>query len=417
MTVPGAERLVRDRPTLTLYTGFVMWGWLLYGFSPAVPLIAAEQGISRAQAGLHGTAMAVGTVLAGAVTAQVAARLGRRVQVVLGCAVVVVGLGVLMVGRTLPVTLAAVLVAAVGGNLILSAAQPGLVVHHRRTGAAAVTEANAMGSGFGLLAPLAVGASVALGWGWRPAVAVAAVLALLLAVLVLRLPGTGALGRGAPTRRVAGAVTASGTLVGAAPEPSPRTPRGFGLTFHLFLVALLCGVAIEFSTTFWAPDLLVQRAGADPSLATASVSALVLGMTAARLVVGPMAVRRAPEKLLLVAYVVAGIGFGVLWTATHPAVAVAGLVVAGLGYGAHYPLAVSLVLRAGGERPDQAQARSTIGAGIAIGLAPFVLGAAADAVGTHAAFLLVPVLLAGGFVAVALGLRSVRRSSTTSRST
>ena len=98
-----------------------------------------------------------------------------------------------------------------------------------------------------------------------------------------------------------------------------------------------------------------------------------------------------------------------LWTTTNPVVAIAGLVIAGLGYGTHYPLAVSLVLRSSDGRPDQAQARSSLGVGAAVGLAPFALGALADGFGAHTAFLLVPALIVVGGLAVAYGLRSVRR--------
>jgi MFS family permease len=87
-------------------------------------------------------------------------------------------------------------------------------------------------------------------------------------------------------------------------------------------------------------------------------------------------------------------------------------VVAGLGYGAHYPLAVSLVLRSSGGRPDQAQARSTIAVGLAIGISPFLLGTLADNLGAHRGFLLVPLLVLAGGTAVALGLRSVHRERT-----
>ena len=42
-------------------------------------------------------------------------------------------------------------------------------------------------------------------------------------------------------------------------------------------------------------------------------------------------------------------------------------------------------------RPDVATAVASLGAGIAIGLAPFGLGALADTVGSHTAMLVVPV--------------------------
>ena len=160
----------RDRLTLTLYGSFVTWGWFLYGFSPAVPLLAAEQGTSLALAGLHGTGMAVGTVLAGTISSTLAVRYGRRVQMLLGTGFLVAGVTGLLLGQVPWQTIGAILVAAIGGNFLLSAAQPALMHHHGAAGAAVVTEANATGSGVGLLAPLVVGAAVAAGLTWRPAV-------------------------------------------------------------------------------------------------------------------------------------------------------------------------------------------------------------------------------------------------------
>ncbi len=71
---------------------------------------------------------------------------------------------------------------------------------------------------------------------------------------------------------------------------------------------------------------------------------------------------------------------------------------------------MSLALRASDGRPDQAQARSSLGTGAAVAAAPFLLGALADSFGAHSAFMLVPVLIVIGGTAVALGLRSVHRS-------
>ncbi|MBX9245245.1 MFS transporter [Actinotalea ferrariae] len=398
---PAAERprLVRDRLTLTLYAPFITWGWFLYGFSPAVPLIADEQGITRGQAGLHGTAMACGTIAAGLVSSHVARRFGRKNQAILGGVVLCAGIVLLLTGATLPATLVACLVTAVGGNLMISAAQPALSVHNGAAGPAAVTEANAMGAMVGLLAPLALGAAVGSGLGWRPAVALVAVLAVAAALLLLPIKVDGAMGRGSVSRAVATAADGSTTA------PS----RGFSGTFWFFWVAMLCGVAIEFATTFWASDLLAQRTDAPPALAAASISALVAGMTLSRLVVGPLSTRKAPEKILLVGFALAGAGWLLFWLATSPWLAVAGLVLAGLGYGTHYPLTISLTLRASDGRPDEAQARASVGTGAAVAVAPFLLGTLADSFGAHQAFLLVPVLIVIGGVAVALGLRSVHR--------
>ena len=55
-------------------------------------------------------------------------------------------------------------------------------------------------------------------------------------------------------------------------------------------------------------------------------------------------------------------------------------------------------------RSDLASARASLGVGIAVGVGPFLLGALADAFGTHNAFLVVP-----GFLALAA--LCVRRSA------
>ena len=414
MTELARTRLVRDRPTVTLYAGFITWGWFLYGFSPAVPLIAEEFGVSRSLASLHGTAMAAGAVVTGLISAAVAARYGRRLQAVAGAGLVALGAAGIIAGPGLAVTLPASLVAGIGGNLMLAAAQPALSVHHGGAGPAAVTEANAMGAAVGVFAPLALGGSVALGWGWRPAVAVVIVLAAATAAMVGALRGVVALGRSGPTGPVSRPVATEPAADALQPPVLRAAPaglaRGFSLTFWLFWVAMICGVAVEFATTFWASDLLLQRTDAPASVATAALSALVIGMCLSRFVVGPLSTRKAPEKLLLVGFAVAGVGWALFWLATSPVVAIVGLVVAGLGYGTHYPLSVALTMRASEGRPDQAQALASLGGGLAVGGAPFALAAVADALSsTHLAFLLVGAFVVVGGVAVALGLRNVHR--------
>lgn len=387
----------RDRLTFSLYGAFIVWGWYLYTFSPTVPLIADDLKISSGLAGLHGTAMAVGSVISGLVAPLLALHLGRRIHYLIGSCVLLAGTVLLVSGAALWATLPACLLVSLGGSLTVSAAQPALMAHHGIAGPAAVTEGNGVGSGIGLIGPLALGATVSLGWGWRPAVGFTAVLAVVAAIAMARLRPDPALDR--PAR------------------PATAAPRSahqrYSSSFWLFWAALVFGTAIEFSTVFWTPDLLSARTGAGPSLATAAVAALVAGMTTARFVLGPLAVRKGPETLLLAGFVIAGAGWVVFWFATWSVVAFVGLFLAGLGYGTHYPLGVSLIMRCSDGRPDKAQGLANMGAGLAVGLAPFGLGAVSDAVGPHKAFLMVGGFIACGTVAVALGRRQVRRTERT----
>lgn len=401
---PLPLRLHRDRFTFTLYGFLMTWGWFLYSFNPSVPLLARELGVSNAQAGLHGTAMAGGAIVAAALTPRLVRRIGRRSSMVLAGVLLSIGIALLVAGHSLPATLGAVLVVAVGGNIAVSAAQAGLAVHHGAAASAALTEANGVGALVGLIGPLAVGASVAVGWGWRPAVAVTGLLALGTAVLVNRLPAEGTLARTlrAPRAR-------RGAAPGAA-RPAQSVPQSAGTAGVWFLVAVVAAIAIENSTTYWATDLVIDRTGAGPGIATATTAGLVAGMSLIRFVVGPLSLRIEPAHLLAVAFAVAIGGWFVVWTATSPAVALIGLFVAGLGYGAQYPLSISLLLGVSVGATDRAQARATVAGGAAVGIAPFALGALADSLGTHQAFVIVPAFALVGGVAALAGARAAARA-------
>lgn len=396
---PTRARLVRDPSTLGLYAPFVVWGWLLYSFNPSVPLLGDELGTTAAQAGLHGTAMAVGGLVAAPLIPRLARRSGRRTALVVASVITAVGVVALLAGSSLPWTLGGMLVTAVGGNLLIATAQVALSVHHGPTASAAITEANGVGAGIGLLGPLAVGAGVALGWGWRPGVAVTAVLSVLTVLVVRRLPRSRAL----DVRSGPATAAADGT-----PAPAAPGPRAGAAPF--FLAALVAATSLEFATTFWATELVREQTDAGPGIATATTAGLVAGMTATRFVVGPLSLRVPPARLLAGSFVVAVAGWAVLWTATSTAVALAGLVVAGVGYGAQYPLAVALLLAASPGRGDRAQSHATLAGALAVGVAPFALGALADRVGSHDAFVLVPVVAAVGLVVAVLGGRAVRRT-------
>ncbi|TQL03954.1 sugar MFS transporter [Cellulomonas sp. SLBN-39] len=420
---PAPARLVRDRTTLTLYGPFVVWGWLLYSFNPSVPLLADELGITSAQAGLHGTAMAAGGLTAAVLTPRTVRALGRRATIVVSALVVALGIGALVTGPALPWTLAGMLLTSVGGNVLISAAQVGLALQHGRAASAAVTEANGVGAAVGLLGPLAVGAAVTAGIGWRAGVVVTAVLAVVSALLVARLP-TGPALTGRPARRIPQAVVA-GAASAVAPAVADPTPTDAPVAATVavapagrvrratpwLLLALLAALALENATTYWATGLVVERTGADPGIGAATTAGLVAGMAAMRFVVGPLSLRVPPARLLAGSFILAVVGWAVLWTATTPGVALAGLVVAGLGYGAQYPLAVVLLLAASPGRSDRAQAQATLTGALAIGVAPFVLGALADAVGTHTAFLVVPALAALGLVGAVVGGSAVRATA------
>jgi predicted MFS family arabinose efflux permease len=339
-------RLHRDGVTGLGYLSLATFGWFLYGYGALLPQLGRDQGISRTVTSLHSVTLAVGALVAGMAGVTLVRALRRR--------------GVM----------------ALGAGLLMNAAVPALSEHHGFEGPAAISEANAVAAATGLVAPLVVGAGIALGLTWRPAVLVTLLLTTAVIIVLRRLPRDN--------------VALDAVLP---PRDGPRVPlpRAF---WPALIVVLLC-VSVEFSTAAWSADLLRQRTGLSAGAAAAGVSAVIAGMTVGRAAVGQLALRHPPRRLLAGAILLAAAGWAVTWTATSAPLALAGLLITGVGIAGHFPMGASLVLAAAGSHQrDRAIGVQSMGIGVASGAGPFALGALADATSTHTAFLVVPVLLA-----------------------
>ena len=370
-------RLERDRLTWLTYLQLGCYGYFLYGFGPALSVLRDEQGTSRSVAGLHGSALAFGSLLAALVTARLVARFGRTPVIVGGLATMCAGIVLFTATTALPATLTGALIGAFGGSFVVVVVPPVLLDRHGAGGPASVSEANALAAGVGTVAPLVVGASVGLGLGWRPAVLVLLPVAAVLAVASrwVRAPR--------PAAQKA--------------EQRGRLPRRYWISW----MVVTAGIAIEFCLVLWTADVMRERAGLSPGPAAASVTAVVGGMCLGRVVGGRLALRYPVDRLLYGAIVLTGVGFAVLWLTTTVQLALPALVACGVGIALFYPLGVARAIDASEGRPDHASARVGIGAALAAGLGPFVLGALADLAGLRVALLVVPALLG----VAALGLR------------
>ncbi len=373
----------RDRITWAAYAYCGAWGWILYAWGPAMAQLRDETGVSRTVSSLHGVAVSAGALVAGTVGVILVRRYGRRAAMVVGLLAIAAGIGALMLSSMLPLTLAAGLVIGVGGSLGLNAMSPLLAAHHPDWTSSAISEANAVAAALGLVAPLTIGAAVWAGWGWRPAVAVGAFAAVAAALLIWRAPAGGAWG---------GETARTG-------EPAKGR---LGLAFWACLGMLFCTVAVEFATSFWAVDLLRSHKGLGVGAASAAFAAFVAGMAVSRIVTPRLARRWRDRRLQAGSLVIALAGWALMWLPQHPAPAVAGLAVLGLGAGLHFPIGITLLMQAVPSRPDTATAYASVVAGVAAGSAPFALGAVADRIGPHRAFLIVPAVLvvAGGMLLV-----------------
>ena len=177
---------------------------------------------------------------------------------------------------------------------------------------------------------------------------------------------------------------------------------------HALLVAVVVGV--EFCVVFYGAALLHTGAGLDAAEAAAAMGLFVAGELTGRVAGGRLTRRPGRARaLVLGALTVTAGGFALLWLADRPLVALVGLTATGLGVANLYPLGLALALAAAPGRTDQAAGRTQLLVGAAVGLAPFALGALADAVGVRGALTVEPVLLALALALLAAGSYWSRR--------
>lgn len=376
-------KIDRDGLTWLTYAQLGCFGYFIFSFGPTLSLLREEQGLSRSVAGLHGSALAFGSLVSALVVTSLVSRYGRTPVMWAGMVVMCLGIATYTASLALPVTLLGILIGGFGGTFVVVSSGPVLADRHGISGPAAISEGNAVAAGVGTLAPLVVGACVGLGLGWRPAM-------LLLVPVVVALAVAG--------RRV------------RAPRPFPAThdvDRGGRLPprFWLSWGVLSAGIAVEYCFTLWAADVLRERMGLSPGPSAAGVTALVAGMCAGRVAGGRLALRLPVDQLLYAAITTTFLGFAGFWLAQTAVLGLPALVVCGLGIALFYPLGIARLIEASEGRPDQASARAGIGAALAAGAGPFVLGAVADVVGLHLALLVIPALLAVAAAGVRIGQR------------
>lgn len=348
---------------------FAVWGWFLYAFNPSATLIGDDLGVSSAVAGLHGTALALGTVMAGLVNSQVVGRYGRLGTIRVGAVAVVVGVLLVTTTGALWGTLSGAVLAGLGGTLLVNVANAALSDKHQRASSAAITEANGLGALVGAAAPVTLGLLLGIGAGWQPALLVVIALVTVLALIMPSLPAPTS---GPPAR-------------GKAASLPQRYWWAWGV-----LVAL---IAVEFSYSVWAPTLVAERTGAPISTTTGTLTVLILCLGTGRVLGARLALRFRPGLLLMAAIGLTLAGWVVLWSAPTVPLAMVGMGISGFGMALHFPLGVARSLEAAAGQTDLASGRIALGAGLSIGLAPFVLGALTDVVGVVNAFFIVPLLL------------------------
>jgi MFS transporter, DHA1 family, inner membrane transport protein len=381
-----AGPLVMQRDAATWY------GYLLLGFftfllniqGNILPFLQRELALGYGLVALHSSAIAAGMIVTGLTGERVIGRLGQRPTLAIGGIGAATGGLLLCLAPAAWASIAACFVLGLAGSLIPSVVPAMLADIHRQHRDRALAELSAVCYVFAVMAPLAMGASLALGLGWRGAVLAGVVIGL--SILVV--------GRRA-----------------AIPDAPPVPPAAGRLpvAYWAYWLLLALVVAIEFCVLLWAPAFLERVVGLAPATAASTAAVFALAMLAGRLAGSALVGRIPPPRLYATSLVVTILGFALYWGGGSLWIAVPGLAVIGLGVALLYPLSLGLALEAAGPRGAAASARFMFAVGLAILTAPFLLGAVADRVGLANAHLVIPALAAAALLGLAVAQRLAQR--------
>ncbi len=373
-----------ERSLTAAYVAYASVGWFLSGIGAALPDLRQALG---------GWASAY-PVLPGAVilaSALVAVRRHRRAEphrahaevLRIGAGGLAAGAVVMGVTRWPAIGVLGALGASLGGALLVRYLPGVLATAAPDRPARAIMRANAWSSLGGIASPAVIGLTIAVGIGWMPGMAGPLALGAAVVVASLRRHRPDGPGReGSPAEGNRPAIGSPGDGgIGVLP-PLATWWRAW---------AVLCvGIVVEFCFAYFAATYLHDDIGLSTAMAAACAAVWGIGMTAGRFVVS----LRRPPATLAVPIAVLAAGFVLFWGFATPAVAVTGVLVAGLGAAPMYPMRVDALLRHFPHSPDQGSARAGLASGAALVGAPALMIGLRAALGVRRAYLAVPVLLA-----------------------
>jgi fucose permease len=165
-------------------------------------------------------------------------------------------------------------------------------------------------------------------------------------------------------------------------------------------------VSIEWCLGIWGADFLESAAGLSKIDAATTMGVFFLAILIGR-IAGSGLTRVMPSAtLLLIALGVTLAGFPIFWLARIAVLNVAGLFIAGLGVGNLYPLTLTLAVGLAPRQSNTASARISLGVGLAILVAPLVLGWIADRLSLQYAYGIVVVFVMAAAVIVFINSRA-----------
>jgi MFS family permease len=360
-----AITFVRDRFTWLAYLMLAYFAYLQAGLGPLMPFLGEELDLNYTVRALHLSAFALGMILAGLTGDAAARRFGRRLVFWGGGAGMALGALLLILVRHPALTIASSFAMGFIGSYLLVMVQATLSDRHLTRRATALTEANVAAAISAGLAPILISQTEGVGIGWRAALFIGAGVWVLLALFFQR--------EHIPERDAAPRTTV---------DQSGQLPR----TFWIYWLVIVLGVAIEWCMIFWGADFLYNVVGMSKVNASGAMAVFFAAMVIGRAAGSRLTLIFPTSRLLLAAILTVLVGFPLFWLAQAPILNLLGLFFVGLGVANLFPLTLSAASGIAAANANKASARISLAAGVAILVAPQVLGSTADQIGIFNAF-------------------------------
>lgn len=353
------------------YVAYAAVGWFLNGLGSVLPDLEEDIG---ERAGLYPLLPGAALLVWGVVVVRrhrTAEPLRPHTSVIVAGSIGL-GVAVAVMGMTRWVWLSAAggVAAAVAAASLIRLLPAMLATQRPDDTERVMVRANAWSSLAAITAPLAIGATIAVGLGWLPGMALPIVAAAVVVVLAVRRDDVA-------TRPVT-----------VAHDPTVEAVPPLTNWWREWTVLTTC-IVIEFCFSYFAATFLHDEIGLSTAMAAAGAAAWGIGMAGGRFLVS---VRPAPRSVLPSVAMIAA-GFLLLWVPQQPALAIAGIGIAGLGASPLYPTRATALLARFPRSPDQGATRGAIASGTALLLAPAIMVSLRALTDVRTAYLVVPVLL------------------------
>ncbi|MBX8516391.1 MFS transporter [Pseudomonas cichorii] len=356
-----------ERRPWAIYLMFGLFGAQQGMLGPLMPFLRAEFGLDLRWTGLHFAAYALGLVLIG-----IPYRWLERRALPIGTGRIAIGSivlasGLFAIAGGLPMTLPGSVLMGLSGGLVMAVGQAMLGKRYRQQAAAKLVEAHIVAGLCVLGGALLVGAATAMGLSWRTAPLIVSAWAL----VMFCAPQT--IHRPEPDQT-------------ASPETITDTTNAQRLTRLSLWALVILGISAEWGVGFWGAEYIKTHVQTSASVAATLMSLYFAGTVCGRLA-SSYALRRISPLTLLSSVILSAIATLLVLSFTEGLAGTAIFIfVLGACLGNFFPLILGSAMRIAPHASSALSTQASQAVGVALLLAPFLLGVLSERIGVEAAF-------------------------------